>query len=318
MMIALEETPKITAIDGAIFMPGHECLYDAAGHRIRESCLLRGPTLNEVARRTVERIEVPGFLEIQQAGMIFGGWLPTHWGHFLTEGIARLWFVRHHEDLAGLPLLFTSAINDIAQIRDFFNAARIPAAAITHFTKPTLIERIHMPSATFRNRGTAHPVHLDLPHAVARRLRTEAHPRWSAFTQPVYLSRTRLQGEREFRGEDVLEQHLASHGFRIVYPEQLSFADQVRLVNEHSIFAGCWGSAFHTLAFRVEPTAVETHVICETVVNRNFLMLDDLIGIQAHYVRAAELAPNQVKAPTSARVLNIEAVLAHFSQRGLL
>jgi capsular polysaccharide biosynthesis protein len=318
MFIPLDGSPTITAVESAIFIPGHDCLYDSAGTRIRESCLLRGPGLEEVARRTQERIEVPSRLDIQGSDMIFGGWLPPHWGHFLTEGIARLWVVRRHRHLSGLPLLFTTAIADIAPIKRFFIAADIPAAAITHFSKPTSIKRIHMPSASFRNRGTAHPIHLDLPHAVARQLRTEARPRWRTSSQPIYLSRTRLRGQRRFRNEEMLEQHLASRGILAVYPEHLSFADQVRLVNEHDIFVGCWGSAFHNLAFRVEPTSAETHVICEAVVNPNFMMFDDLIGIRANYVQGARVAPNEEDVPTSARILDLEAVISHLSQCGLI
>jgi capsular polysaccharide biosynthesis protein len=318
MMVPPGGPMTVTVIQDAIFIPGHHCLYDSAGYRIRESCLLRGPRLQEVARKTVERIEIPSDLDVQEADIIFGGWMPPHWGHFLTEGIARLWVLRHRPPLAGLPLLFTSLINDLAPIRDFFAVGRIPAEAVTTFTKPTLARRIHLPSATFRNRGTADPLHLDLPHVVATQLKADTYPPWGTSSQPVYLSRTALQGNRRFHNEDALQQHLKSRGFLVIHPERLSLNDQVRVVNEHNIFVGCWGSAFHTLAFRVDPTPPETHVICELNLNRNFHLFDALIGIRANYIQAARVAPGQPDEPASERILDARAVLSHLARFGLV
>ena len=106
--------------------------------------------------------------------------------------------------------------------------------------------------------------------------------------------------------------HLRGH------PERRSLIDQVRLVNEHSIFVGCWGSAFHTLAFRVDPKPPETHVISEPNLNQNFQLFDGLIGIRANYIRAAHVAPGQPDEPTSDRIIDPGAVVSHLARFGFV
>jgi capsular polysaccharide biosynthesis protein len=306
----------VTALEPALYLPGHYCLYDAEGWRIRESCLLREPGLPRIARHTEERVAVPGDADRYEGDVVYGGWMPPHWGHLLTEGIARLWFDRQRPDLAGLPILFTSGVPDIPPIEAVFDLAGL-AARVISFERPTLVSRVFLPVATFRNRGLALPAHLALPHAVASRLRDRADPPWRTRPEPVYLSRTRLGQERSFLGEERLESHLAARGVRVVYPESLPFADQVRLVNEHAVFIGCWGSAFHSLVFRVSDAPAATHVICEPSINGNFALFDRLIGLDAHYVHATEVAPGQVAKPWATRVLHVAPVLEHLAQYGV-
>jgi capsular polysaccharide biosynthesis protein len=56
-------------------------------------------------------------------------------------------------------------------------------------------------------------------------------------------------------GEDQLEGELRRRGWRVVYPETLPLIEQLRLLAEARIIAGCVGSAMHLLMYFGEALA---------------------------------------------------------------
>ena len=49
--------------------------------------------------------------------------------------------------------------------------------------------------------------------------------------------------------EEVIAEALERRGVRIVFPEEHSIQEQLKLFDDHTCFAGLVGSAFHTAAF---------------------------------------------------------------------
>ena len=64
----------------------------------------------------------------------------------------------------------------------------------------------------------------------------------------IYLSRTKLGAQRTY-GEETVQHIFEKNGFRIIYPETMSVADQVACVKNCKILAGCAGTALHLAAF---------------------------------------------------------------------
>lgn len=65
----------------------------------------------------------------------------------------------------------------------------------------------------------------------------------------IYLSRRNVFS-RKLANEDAVEQLFASHGFKIIQPEDLGVADQLNLIANASLIAGPGGSAMLNLAFQ--------------------------------------------------------------------
>ena len=64
----------------------------------------------------------------------------------------------------------------------------------------------------------------------------------------IYVSRTALKSRRTF-GEGVVQKIFEKNGFKIIYPETLPLVEQISLVKNCKILAGCAGTALHLALF---------------------------------------------------------------------
>lgn len=299
------------------------CLYDSDGRRIEATCLLRERGGANILWHAEEQVEIPSdFVTIEQP-LVYQSMYFDHWGHFLLESVSRLWAhharpeLRRHDNFF-LPYWYdgehstnvTAFLAGLAEVPLTFR--RMPAAA--------KIETCFVPTASFSELIRGYRGHLAAIHDVAaRNLRGRELKRGD---QPVYLSRSRLapnEVSRRIVNERDFEDRLERHGFRIVHPETMNLSDQVALFNEHRVFIGCQGSAFHNILFALTGEEVTTHVICERLSPKNFLIVDAMVGNQANYLRA--LGPSgEPGEPEESPALSIDVEMAmlYFRQAGLI
>lgn len=64
----------------------------------------------------------------------------------------------------------------------------------------------------------------------------------------IYVSRMALQSRRTF-GEDVVQKVFEKNGFKIICPETLPLKEQISLVKNCKVLAGCAGTALHLALF---------------------------------------------------------------------
>lgn len=179
----------IVVVDGAWFIPGAHCIYDAAGKRVLESCIRRGPGLAEICDGGEETIALPVDYDMYAGELLYLSWLPNHWGHFLTESISRLWAIPTLQPDAAVGYFYTKVEADNAGVQCFLSSAGMEPAAIVTFTRPTQIRRIHIPAASLSNRGIIYTCHAgssraSLPGGCSARRRGRRY-RTSRFTSPA-------------------------------------------------------------------------------------------------------------------------------------
>jgi capsular polysaccharide biosynthesis protein len=68
-------------------------------------------------------------------------------------------------------------------------------------------------------------------------------------SRKLYLSRRGIGGTRILTNAATIEQMAERSGFEMVFPETLSFIDQVRLFGQASQIVGEYGSALHNVIF---------------------------------------------------------------------
>ena len=64
----------------------------------------------------------------------------------------------------------------------------------------------------------------------------------------IYVSRTAMQSRRTF-GERVVQKIFEKNGYKIIYPETLPLQEQIGLVKNCKVLAGCAGTALHLALF---------------------------------------------------------------------
>lgn len=276
-----------------VFLPlGPKCLYDRHGIRIDESCIRRGKGLARFIAAGPPTMPQPtDFITVDQP-VVYLAWLQNHWGHFLAEGISRLWVFSEYPELKKLLGLYCCSRLPHKNIRDFIEALDFDVYfGGDNRHQAIRFRKIFIPVPSFAIHVEAYTVHRKVTATVVERnLRNEC-PQLSS--QPVFLSRSKLAGARVISNETELERILAKMGFLIVYPEELTLSSQVQLFNRHRYFAGCWGSAFHTTILSRHPETIATSVLCDGTPNPDYLMFDSILGNEAKYISAMVPLPGK-------------------------
>ena len=203
--------------------------------------------LLDVGQYPVEEIE---------AGVMLSGWASEHFGHFVPEYLCRIAYLERHPRFAELPIIVDSDMP--AQHLQYLSLivpnriVQIPAGGA--FRCGELI--VASPSTFF-------PVHLTPDHEVppqnqgglsvegARLLQArvlEKLPLPSVRSRKIYLSR-KSRTWRRLLNEDEISAALAERGFEILYPEEMSFEDQVRMYQSAKIVVAPNGSSLLNAMF---------------------------------------------------------------------
>lgn len=209
-------------------------------------------------------------------------------GHFLTEGISRLW--RAFDD--DRPLVHHSPASRPVPsfVSDFLAGVGIPRERLVVFDRPTILGDVLVPHPSIVNQSSVHLAH-----------RRTAARYWSSLgvsdgdlqsEGPVYMSRSRLAPElRRMAGERELESILERRGVRIAHPEELPLAEQVGLLARHRPALGPIGSAFHLSL--LAPRGQEHRYLLEPPLHPNFLLIGALMETHMHLCDAVRPIPGR-------------------------
>ncbi|RAI03717.1 hypothetical protein DLJ53_04340 [Acuticoccus sediminis] len=172
---------------------------------------------------------------------LFCGLLGPHFGHFLIESLGRLWAA---DELAGdvRSLVFIVAHGPGRTPLDDFASDVLAALGLTlpvrSVGRPEVFEELVVPSQLFGfHLRAGHPRFHRFVHA---RLRDPA----AAGARRLYVSRGLIG---DIPGEAALEALLGAHGFRIVHPETMTFAEQIAAYNAAETILAAEGSAVHVI-----------------------------------------------------------------------
>jgi Glycosyltransferase 61 len=152
---------------------------------------------------------------------------------------------------------------------------------------------------------------------VAARIVGDAKPS----EQPVYLSRRLLpSSQRLIIGESDLEDALRHNGFRIAYPETMTFEDQVRLINGHADIFSNAGSAAQNVLFALH--APRLHLLTNGHrFSPDYFMHASLVGAPTSFINCLGTAgrksfPGEHK--LTPHLVDVPALLNYLERQGFL
>ncbi|TPQ52644.1 hypothetical protein C2U72_02175 [Prosthecomicrobium hirschii] len=218
--------------------------HDETGAAIEDLRFRRGQRLSQF-------VPVPSEEPRRLAGdHLFAGILFNHYGHFLLEGLTRLWALR--AAAPDRPILWLRHYDRPMRTwhGQIFALFGIDPARFQFVEGPTRIDSLEVPEPGWMSPTRYEPDYFD---AIRLRRGTPA-----TAGRKVWLSRSRLAANQgRIVGEADLEAVLQHHGWDIVHPETLSVAEQIDRLDGAEHIAGFEGSAFHTLLFMDVPGRVE-------------------------------------------------------------
>jgi len=172
--------------------------------------------------------------------IIFGGYIFDHYGHFILESTARLWAKKYFQQC---KFIFTSIEKRPLAKFQYEILERFGDYEIV-YNDAIQCSSLVIPSPSF---VMGNPIEEEIANNYLRQmLKPNVNDIFSK--KNFYLSRAHQQ-KRRCVNEAEFEIGLEKLDINIVYPEELSFFDQVYLFSNASLIIGTLGSAWHTLLF---------------------------------------------------------------------
>lgn len=250
--------------------------------RIQSASTSYGRLTDAVVKRET-RVEAGTFYNLDSA-------FPAHFGHLMTETISRYWGWRHalrsHPGIRPIMTHQAGKPRLPAWKSDVLHALEIPVDDIL-FVRSGHSVRVDSLIAAMPQ--LANPQYIDLNiketwDAIASGIGPDPAPRGRP--EKIFLSR-RQQAQRTCSNTAEVEAFFESQGFAILLPEELSFAEQVRIFARAKIIAGFGGSALFNAMFN--STAKVLVLSSRSYVAANEYLIASVNGNELHYFWAPPL-----------------------------
>lgn len=243
---------------------GH-LLSDLAGHpRYGDTVSFQGLQPVWAFRKGVALLDTSGYREQEiDGGIWLAGLASNAFGHWFPEFLPKLEFMMKHPDFARLPIIVDEGMppSHLEYLRRIAENSIVVLPPLTCFVCRRLLVA---PTPTF------YPVHLKQPHTIPLHEIGALSPRALRFLQisvgqgklpveapqaRIFLGRRNMQWRRLLNEEEISEA-LGRLGFVIVYPEDLTLAQQIAVFNSARWIVAPNGSSLLNLIFSQPSTRI--------------------------------------------------------------
>lgn len=246
---------RVTGVPGELI----GCVYRADGGKVALSERFGGHRGDMLTTANPDRMERPeGARVLKGRGLYLGHFMGGHYGHFITETLSTFWIL---DDLSAAgfdyvlfhPFIFGTTMRDYAT-RSLSAFGIDPSRVVFAESGPLAVEELVVPERLLRLNHSVDPHLRGVYQRIAGGLARPEPP-----TERLYLSRRRLNARRVKRvvaNEVSIEAIFAARGFTVLYPEEMSFEEQLRRYANAAALAGPSGSALHNSLFAREGARV--------------------------------------------------------------
>ncbi len=193
---------------------------------------------------------------IEESVVYVGFWLGC-WGHEITDHLRYFWvfFNQHYAHLKNLKWVYaptTLCTKPNENFLSYLKSLHLPIENLMAVTQATEFKTIILPDECFWNENN---FGFYTPEFLAILARLPPMPAPLFDVEKVYFSRLNFQSEKDFN-EESLKNYFEKHGFHIVYPEKITFLQELAILQHCRIFAATDGSICHNLIFANPQTAL--------------------------------------------------------------
>lgn len=215
-------------------------IFDTDGVLVKTGLQFRGPKCNFIPKfsKATEYID---------ADAMFLGNVFYHFGHFLLEQLNRAWAIREYAR-PGMKFVFVDYVGQGAKswVYDFAKLLGIQADDLIILDKTVRFRSVLVPSQSMNLSGKWQAKEFIGAFDIIRdNVIGDAKSKWDK----VYVSRAKLPDDMRTYGEEKIQQIFEKNGFKVIYPETLPLAEQVKIIGGASVLAGCAGTALHMALF---------------------------------------------------------------------
>lgn len=178
-------------------------------------------------------------IEYIDEDVVFIGALPKHYGHFILEGLARLWFYLEASNRKYRAVYISGQGEDrFLELFEFFG---LNPSDITKIERPTRFRTVIVPEQSIRLHDYFHGYYK----LTIDRIKTFIEP---IRNDKVYFSKQERKNDRAI-GEMPFEEVLAKNGYAIYFPERMSLRETVAVLKGAKTFVASSGTNSHNAIF---------------------------------------------------------------------
>lgn len=184
-------------------------------------------------------------VEFCDCDAVFLGNAYHHFGHFMIEHLNRAWGLDKCP-CENVKYVFVDNKNVGAKswLFDFMEMLGICRDDVLILNKSMQFRRVFIPTQSFNNSGKWWAKEFTISFAKMRE-----NVRIDKVFDKVYVSRARLPEHMRTYGEEAVQRIFEKNGFHVIYPETLPLAQQVAIIGNARVLAGCAGTALHLALF---------------------------------------------------------------------
>lgn len=192
--------------------------------------------------------------------------------HFLINLLPKLYYLYQCEEYDNIPLLIDKrAYENFKPIIDMYNIHNRKIICVTSDTAMKVKRLIVTSNCAWHDRYVLEKYYPIAGHVYDNNAMQFVRQHALQIVENnetgkrVYISRHKLSEERRrLVNEDEVEAIFHRYGFITVYPEELSFREQVKLFSETEVFAGVTGAAFtNTIFLPSNATIIYGEFVCD-------------------------------------------------------
>ena len=215
-------------------------IFDADGNFITESLKYRGDRHQVVPK--YKKIKNPPYMDVDA---VYLGNIYPHFGHFMLEHMDRAWaYVRAKNPDLHVVFINNRGMDVPAYVYEFMKMLGVPKSHVIVLDKSARFRHLIVPPQSFFMKRRAYPEFSIGFRAMADNVKNPAH-----VYDKIYMSRAKLPVGKKTHGEEYVQKIFEKNGFHVVYPETMSLTDQVAIVKNARVMAGCAGTALHLALF---------------------------------------------------------------------
>ncbi len=212
-------------------------VFDAKGKFISQSLQFRGKTHQFIPK------SIPNDAPFIDCDAVLVGNIYPHFGHFLVEQMNRLFGGIGKQHDTKFVFMDNRGIGAQNFVYEFMAAFGVKKSDIIIVAQPTRFSRLYIPSQTLNIKNATIDKKMPLGY------QTMADNTPGAGYERVYMSRSKLPESMRTFGEEKIQQIFAQNGYKIIYPETMTIAEQIAAVRDAKYLAGCAGTALHWALF---------------------------------------------------------------------
>ncbi len=195
--------------------------------------------------------------EYRDETVVYCGYLVNHWGHFLIEGVTRLWYFLENDPTVDKYVFFVDE-NEERQIkgnyREVLELLKI-WDKLEIINKPTTYREVIVPELGIHMRTAYTPKLVNVFDAIADNVVPD--PSWET-PEKIYYSRSQFAKGIPFEfGFDSLDNFFAKNGYTILYPEKVPLSRMIHYIRNSKVVATLSGSLPHNMLFARNGQKVE-------------------------------------------------------------